>query len=132
MNQNKNDELLIAIYSLLRTYLLSIAYVFGTMVVMLTFISIRAYDAGYTITISNIFSYLLNVDLVLFFKNAGIFIFIALIVTIYINEEKLVVPNTFPYSIAMNAVIAIACLAVSIWLMYKFVVGIPQLHLFGR
>ena len=132
MNQNLNDMYLSSIYSLLRTCCLGIFYFWGTFLVILIFICMRAHDEGYTITISNIFTYLLNVDLVLFFQKAGIFIFIALVSVILVSEEKIAVPNTFPYSLAINVLLGIAFFIGIVWLIGLFAAGIPQLHLFGR
>jgi hypothetical protein len=132
VNQNSSDMYLSSIYSLLRTSCLGIVYFFSTLLIIIVIICARAHDEGYTITISNLFTYLLNVDLVLFFKKAGIFIFIPLVSVILVSEEKIAVPNTFPYSLAINALLGIAFFVGIVWLIGLFAAGIPQLHLFGR
>jgi hypothetical protein len=132
VNKNSNDEYLGSIYSLLRMSLLGVIYFLGTFLVMLIFICMRAYDAGYTVTISNIFTYLLNIDLVLFFRKAGVFILIALALVIYVKEEKIMVSESFPYSLAINALIGLAFLIANFWLVMLFANGVPQLYLFGK
>ncbi len=132
MNQNSSDVYLSSIYSLLRTCCLGVFYFLSTILLIMVIVCMRAHDAGYTITISNLFTYLLNVDLVLFFQKAGIFIFIILASLILISEEKIAVPNTFPYSLAINVLLGIGFLVGIVWLIVLFAAGIPQLHLFGK
>ena len=132
MNQNSNDVYLSAIYSLLRTSCLGIVYFLSAILFVSIIICVRAHDEGYVITLSNLFTYLLNVDLVLFFQKAGIFIFIPLVFVILISEEKIAVPKTFPYALAINVLLGITLFAGIIWLVGLFAAGIPQLHLFNR